>query len=125
MLSGANVHEVGIAASILESVEAEARRRPDARFEAVGVRIGELSNVDKDALEFAFEALTRNTALANLRLEVEWRPRRQKCLDCSEEFAVRDLDLRCPACGTDKTSCIGGTELDIAYLELEEPCVKS
>jgi hydrogenase nickel incorporation protein HypA/HybF len=119
------VHEVGIAASILESVEAEARRRPDTRFAAVGVRIGELSNVDKDALEFAFEALTRSTPLSGLRLEVEWRPRRQRCLNCGHEFAVRELDLRCPTCGTNKTSCIGGTELDVAYLELEEPCAKS
>jgi hydrogenase nickel incorporation protein HypA/HybF len=119
------VHEVGIAASILESVEAEARRRPEDRFIAVGVRIGELSNVDKDALEFAFEALTRNTPLAGLRLEVEWCPRRQRCLACAEEFVVHEFDLRCPACGADKTSCIGGTELDVAYLELEEPCVKS
>jgi len=119
------VHEVGIAASILESVEAEARRRPEARFSAVGVRIGELSNVDKGALAFAFEALTRNSSLANLRLDVEWCPRRQKCLDCGEDFAVKEFDLRCPACGTEKTSCIGGTELDVAYLEIEEePCAK-
>jgi len=119
------VHEVGIAASILESVAAEARRRPETRFAAVGVRIGELSNVDKDALEFAFEALTRKTPLEHLRLEVEWCPRRQKCLACGEEYAVRDFDLRCPKCGENKTSCIGGTELDIAYLELEESCVRS
>lgn len=118
------MHEVGIAASILESVEAEARRRPEARFAAVGVRIGELSNVDRDALSFGFEALTRKTFLENLKLEVEWCPRRQKCLDCGEEFAVREFDLNCPKCGGNKTSCIGGTELDIAYLELEEPCVK-
>lgn len=119
------MHEVGIAASILESVEAEARRRPEATFSAVGVRIGELANVDKDALAFAFEALTRNSPLANLRLDVEWCPRRQKCLDCGEDFAVKEFDLRCPACGTEKTSCIGGTELDVAYLEIEEePCAK-
>ena len=119
------MHEVGIAASILESVETETRRRPDTRFAAVGVRIGELSNVDKDALEFAFEALTRKTLLEHLKLVVEWCPKRQKCLACGEEYAVQDYDLRCPKCGENKTSCIGGTELDIAYLELEEPCVKS
>ena len=119
------MHEIGIAASILESVEAEARRRPAARFQAVGVRIGELSNVDKDALEFAFAALKRNTPLADLRLEIEWLPRRQKCLGCKDEFAVRNFDLRCPVCGAEQTSCIGGTDLDIAYLELEEPCAKS
>jgi hydrogenase nickel incorporation protein HypA/HybF len=118
------MHEVGIAASILESVETEARRRPEARFAAVGVRVGELSNVDQDALAFAFEALTRKTSLENLKLAVEWCPRRQKCLDCNVEFAVKEFDLTCPKCGGNKTSCIGGTELDIAYLELEEPCGK-
>ena len=118
------MHEVGIAASILGSVEAEARRRPEAHFQAVGVRIGELANVDKEALAFAFEALTRNTDLANLRLDVEWCLRRQRCLDCGAEFVVQKLNLNCETCGSPKTSCIGGTELDVAYLELEEPCVK-
>lgn len=119
------MHEVGIASSILECVEAEARRRPDACFSAVGVRIGELSNVDRDALAFAFEAITHKTRWQNLKLEVEWCPRRQKCLACGEEFAVHDWDLNCPKCGESRTSCIGGTELDIAYLELEETCAKS
>ena len=46
-----------------------ARRRAAARsaqLTAVGVRIGELSNVDRDALAFAFEALTRKTPLGAL-----------------------------------------------------------
>lgn len=119
------MHEIGIASSILESVAAEAQRRPDAKIMAVGIRIGELSNVDKDALDFAFEALTRDTPLEHLKLEIEWCPQRQKCLTCSEEFPVHNYELACPKCGADHTTCIGGTELDIAYLELEEPCVKS
>jgi hydrogenase nickel incorporation protein HypA/HybF len=118
------VHEIGIASSILECVAAEAQRRPEVRVLAVGVRIGELSNVDKDALDFAFEALTRQTPFEHLKLEVEWCPRRQKCLACAEEFAVHDLELACPKCGTNHSTCISGTELDIAYLELEEPCAK-
>jgi hydrogenase nickel incorporation protein HypA/HybF len=119
------LHEVGIASSIIESIEAEARRRPEAHFTAVGVRIGELSNVDRDALAFAFEALTRETSLEHLRLEIAWCPRRQKCHACGEEFVVKELDLTCPKCGEIRGTCIGGTELDIAYLELEEPCAKS
>ena len=32
----------------------------------------------------------------------------------------------CPKCGSAQTTCISGTELDIAYIELEEePCAKS
>ena len=119
------MHEVAIASSILESIEAEARRRPEARFTAVGVRIGELANVDRDALSFAFEALTRETPLEHLRLEIEWCPRRHSCLACGEEFVVKDWVLACPKCGESRSSCVSGTELDIAYLELEEPCAKS
>jgi hydrogenase nickel incorporation protein HypA/HybF len=119
------LHEIGIASSILECVTAEAQRRPDTPVLAVGVRIGELSCVDKDALEFAFEVLTRGTPLSHLKLEVEWCPRRHRCLVCGEEFPVHDLDLVCPRCGENHSTCIGGTELDIAYLELEEPCAKS
>ena len=118
------MHEVGIASSIIESIEAEVRRRPEAHLTAVGVRIGELSNVDRDALAFAFEALTKKTSLEHLRLEIEWCLRRQKCHACGEEFVVKELELTCPKCGEIRGTCIGGTELDIAYLELEEPCEK-
>jgi len=119
------VHEVGIASSILECVAAEAQRHPGSRVLGVGVRIGALSNVDKDALDFAFEALTRETDLENLKLEIEWRPWRQRCLSCSEEYDVENMDVTCPKCGASHSTCIGGAELDIAYLELEEqPCAK-
>ena len=118
------MHEVGIASSILECVEAEAQRHPGARVLGVGLRIGALSNVDKDALDFAFEALTRDTDLENLKLEIEWIPWRQKCLACSEEYEVRNMDVTCPKCAAINSTCIAGAELDIAYLELEEqqPC---
>ena len=46
------MHEIGIASSILETVDDEARRRPDSQIIAVGLRIGELSNIDKGALVY-------------------------------------------------------------------------
>ncbi len=118
------MHEVGIASSILEMVDAEARRRPDSRIIAVGLRLGELSNIDSDALTFAFEALTRNSPWQNLKIEIEWCPRRQKCLACAEEFSVENYQLSCPKCAHAATTCISGTELDIAYLDVEDVCVK-
>ncbi len=119
------MHEIGIASSILETVDAEARRRPESRIVAVGLRIGELSNIDKDALSFAFEALTLNTSWQALKFEIEWCQRCQKCLACGQEFSVENYRFDCPKCGTSASTCISGTELDIAYLEVEDVCVKS
>ncbi len=115
------MHELSIASSILERVEEEAGRRPGSRVIKVGVRIGELSGVDPDALSFGFEALTQSWPNGPLALDIEFCPRRQRCRQCSHEFAARDSATDCPACGSGDTACVGGDELDIAYLDVEDP----
>ncbi|MFB3921906.1 MAG: hydrogenase maturation nickel metallochaperone HypA [Terriglobia bacterium] len=114
------MHELSIANAILDSVRAEGARHPGARFVKVGVRVGELSGVAPDALHFCFDALVADSALAPLALEIEWRPRRQKCLECDRVFNVADFDITCPDCGAPETRCIGGDELEMVYLEMED-----
>jgi len=112
---------MGIANSILTGVADELERRPGARALKVGVRIGELAGVDPDALSFAFEALTLDTPLAGLVLDVEYRAPRSRCRDCGREFEVKKFELLCPGCGGINGECISGDELEFAYLELEDP----
>jgi len=57
----ADMHELGIATSILESVQSAARRNPGVRITKVGVKIGELAGADIDALQFGFECLVKDT----------------------------------------------------------------
>jgi len=115
------MHEMGIANSILEGVAAELRRRPGCRAVKVGVRIGELAGVDPDALSFAFEALTLDTELAGLALDVEYVAPRSHCRECGREFEVRNFELSCPACGSFNADRISGDELQFTYLEIEDP----
>lgn len=114
------MHELGIAASVLDTVQAEARKRPGMRLCRVGLRIGELAAVDPEALRFAFEALTRETELDSLALDIEMCPRRQRCSDCAEVFEAQDFVFVCPRCGALRTECISGDELEIAYLEVDD-----
>jgi hydrogenase nickel incorporation protein HypA/HybF len=114
------MHELSIANSILDAVRAEAARRPGARFLRVGVRVGELSGVEPDALSFSFEALVKSSDLEPLALEIEKRPRRQRCPACGRMFRVHDYDITCPDCGEERTRCVSGDELDMIYLELED-----
>jgi len=75
-------------------------------------------------LRFAFEVLTRETPWENLSVEIAWCLRRQKGQVCGEEFTVADFEMPCAKCGDGRSTCISGTKLDIAYLELEEPCAR-
>jgi hydrogenase nickel incorporation protein HypA/HybF len=114
------MHELGIAASILESVEKEAKRHSGAHISKVGVKIGELAGVDGDALQFGFEVLVKDTDLEPLTLELEFVPRMQRCPKCSHDFRMRDYDPRCPLCAEFATDCVSGEELDIAFMEVDE-----
>jgi len=115
------MHELGIANSVLEAVRAEVGRHPGALPVKVAMRVGELAGVDPDALAFSFQALTSQTEWERLALEVETCPRRHRCPACETTFRVVDYDFRCPACRSPATECVGGDELELAYLELEEP----
>ena len=114
------MHELSIANSILEAVRKERERLNGARVTKVGVRIGELAGVDPDALSFGFEVLVKDTDLDPLALEIEFTSRRHECSHCKRVFTVVDYRIDCPACGSMETRCIGGDELDLAYLEVEE-----
>ncbi len=117
------MHELGIASTIIEAVKSEAEKHAGARPCRVCVRIGELAAVDPESLRFAFDVLTRDTALADLILEIQTCPLRYRCSGCGELFSAKEFLSVCPRCGGAQTVCVGGDELDLAYLEIEnEPC---
>jgi hydrogenase nickel incorporation protein HypA/HybF len=114
------MHEVGIAEATLIAIEKEVARCPGTRAVRASMRIGELAGVDPAALRFAFEAIVQGTEFETLQLEIESLPRKEVCTGCSHEFLVRNYDLQCPKCRGRQTTCIGGEELDLAFVEVEE-----
>jgi hydrogenase nickel incorporation protein HypA/HybF len=113
------MHEMGIANSVLDAIRTETRRFPDGHIYKVGVRIGELAGVDPDAMSFCFEALVRGTELEPLSLEIEYCPRRYQCRACGHSYAAARDDSACPQCGRTDLRFLGGDELELAYLEVE------
>jgi hydrogenase nickel incorporation protein HypA/HybF len=114
------MHEMGIACEVIAAARAEARRHPGKALQRIGVRIGELAAVDAEALRFCFEAITRDTDLRSLELDIEICPFRFRCAACGHEFVVRNYETRCPKCADTQTECVGGQELDLTYLEVED-----
>ncbi|HUK87986.1 MAG TPA: hydrogenase maturation nickel metallochaperone HypA [Terriglobales bacterium] len=109
---------MSIANSILEAVRKESAARGGARVSKVGVRVGELAAIDPEALRFCFEAMVQGSDLEPLALEIEVKPRKQRCPACGLTFVVKDYNLACPTCGAQQTECVSGDELDLAYLEI-------
>ena len=112
------MHELGVAQSLLEIVEEEARPYDGTRVTRILVRIGKLSAVVPDALRFAFEAITRGGIAEGATLEIEEVPMRSRCHQCAEEFAVEDPFMTCPRCEGGNVEMIAGRELEIRSMEI-------
>jgi len=114
------MHEVGIANSILEAVQAEIGLHPGKVPLKIAVRIGEFAAIDPEALHFCFEALTRDTQWEALRLDIEVCQARYFCPECTFDFSIPQFDPRCPKCGNEHTQFLSGDQLELVYLEMEE-----
>lgn len=113
------MHEMGIASALLDAIRAETLRFPEGHIYKVGVQIGELAGVDPDSMSFCFEALVRGTELEPLALEIEYCPRRYQCRCCRHSCASGREEVACPECGMTDLQFMGGDELELAYLEVE------
>ena len=114
------MHELSIAQSILDIV-ADAVPDPGNRalLRVVKVKVGKLSGVMPEALEFCFGALVTDTPLAAAKLAIDVIPIRLECADCSAVSIVEELAGACPACGG-RARVSAGTELQVTELELAE-----
>lgn len=115
------MHELSIAESIVDLIHqyVDEEKRPLVR--KVSVKIGAISGVVADSLEFGFTAITANTPLQHARLVIVHVPFVLECHSC---HSIRQLAAGvaiCPACGSFNTTTISGTELNVAEIELLEP----
>lgn len=114
------MHELSIANSILDIVLKEIDSKKLPAVKAIGIKIGSLSGILADSLEFGFDAIKIGTPLEQTRLEIEQIPVTGKCASCSYQFDVEDLVFVCPSCHSTSLEMEHGQEMDIAYLEIEE-----
>ena len=112
------MHEVSLAESI---VTALLQMQEEQRWKSVvevRLRIGVLRQVFPDILSFAFNTVTRGTALEGARLVVEDVPLSFRCRDCGNSW--QEETALCPACGSIHRETIAGMELDIESVEVQE-----
>ncbi len=105
--------------SALHLASEQARASGASRICSIRLRIGELSGVVPEALQFAFEALTPGTMAEGSTLSVEDVPARFWCRKCSSEFVAGTLFSECPVCQTPSAELRAGREMELASLEIE------
>lgn len=116
------MHELSIATSLVEIASRKATDAGADRVSKVYLKLGRLSGVVREALEFSFDVATENTMLEGAVLEIEDVPAVVFCPQCQVE---KQLSARlsmyralCPDCGTPTPEVRRGQELEITALEI-------
>ncbi len=116
------MHEMSIAASLVEIVKEEMAKHSATRLLLVRVRYGKLTNIVPEALRMGFEAFCTEESLQHAELELEEVPLRVKCSGCGEAFVPDndELYLPCPRCKHEfGHEILTGRELFVDHIEAE------
>jgi hydrogenase nickel incorporation protein HypA/HybF len=115
------MHELSVAMAIVEQAEEVRQREKAVRISQITVAVGDLSGVDREALEMAFSLAAEGTAAAGAKLTLERVEAHVRCAACGEQTAVSIPFLTCKKCGSVNVEIVAGRELLLKTLELETP----
>jgi hydrogenase nickel incorporation protein HypA/HybF len=114
------MHELGIAQNILEIVQQAVPKEQTPAVRSIRIRVGPLSGVVPDSLEFCFQAIINETIFQKASLAIEQMPAILSCRKCAYRFQTNDLEFLCQSCGSSDLELVSGRELEIVDIELAE-----
>lgn len=112
------MHELGIAADLLEIALAEARKHGARRIARVDLLLGGLRGVVPEQLRFLFGHIAGGTIAEGALLEVQDEPVRYECAACGPSEAM-EFVLECPSCKMPWRKVEGGDSLRIVSIDID------
>lgn len=111
------MHEMSITQGIIDLCLEHAGGR---RVNSLDVEIGALSSVVPEAIEFCFEACSRETLLEGATLNIFRIPGLGQCQECGRETPLSDLYGSCQHCGSNRVTIVAGEELRVREIEVDD-----
>lgn len=113
------MHELSIMMEAVRMAVESAQSAGAQRITGVKLRIGELSGVVAESMQFAWEAVREGTMAEAALLEIQAVPAAGWCKFCQREFEVLDWLSECPRCHNPASELRRGREIEIAAVEVE------
>jgi len=114
------VHELSIVHGIIGAATEAGEKAGARKVIALTLRLGVLSSVVEDALQFCYEVATEGTMLEKSKLVVRRLPVVIFCETCRDSRELPGIhSFRCPVCDKPSLDLRQGRELEIESMEIE------
>ena len=104
--------------STLQLAEEKAVAAGATAISLICLRVGAVSGVVPEALDFAFDVLKRETLAKSASLRIERVPSEFKCPECGATVHLTEIEFDCRECGGLMILQGGGGELELSHLEI-------
>jgi hydrogenase nickel incorporation protein HypA/HybF len=112
------MHEMALAEGMLAIVEDTARAHAAARVTGVRLSIGALSHVEREALAFCFDVVTRGGVADGATLTIDTVDGAAWCMPCGETVALARIGDPCPRCGSFQLTVTQGDDMRVKDIEV-------
>jgi len=113
------LHELSIAANILDIVLNEISSGNYKRITGLDIIIGDLSGVVGDNVKYYFEMLSRDTPAWDATMTFEYKKSKFRCNSCEKIYERDSFSILCPYCNSGGTVVESYTSLYIESIEVE------
>jgi hydrogenase nickel incorporation protein HypA/HybF len=111
-------HEV--ASQVLDIADQTAYRNAARRILSIHIVVGGRRGFDLNRLQQVFCESARGTVAEGAELRVRLLPVRHHCQNCGYNFDASNCECPCPGCGHPHTEMIGGEELRVLGVDLDD-----
>ncbi|MFA5239120.1 MAG: hydrogenase maturation nickel metallochaperone HypA [Phycisphaerae bacterium] len=112
------MHETMVAESLLKTISAESTKQ-NAKPVSAKISCGMLNAINDEIIRFAFDAIAKDTPCEGMRLEIEHKPIKGKCRNCSETFEFEICLPKCPKCESEQFDLLPDAPLILEEIEFE------
>ncbi len=112
------MHEQSIVSYLLSAALEDAQKDNAERIISIKLVVGELTGVEKDAVDFYFGFMSKGTIAEGASIEYEFTKPQLRCRECDIIFPRKDLFFNCPQCSKKAVEMVGGRELYIESMEI-------
>lgn len=115
------MHELNICVNLIRILEERVRNAlpPITRIKTVWLEIGQLANIDLNAIRFSFPIAAAHSLAKDAILEIKTQAGSAHCHSCDKNVTIASLLTPCAICGQYNYTITQGKTLRVIKMETE------
>jgi len=113
------MHELAVTESLLKTSCAYAKENGARKVSALTIKIGDLSGIIDDSVQFYWDIIAEDTICEKSTLQFKRIPAEILCEACGQTFIMQGELIPCPNCGSLQLKIISGDDFTLESIDIE------